>query len=249
MGGHGDAVVAKFYDELGGSYLPTETTVAFLRARRELGPLLDIGAGVGRVAIPMANAGVDVVAVEKSRDMVDRLKQLADDQADDPGAGSIEVVHAAFPDFDTATRFGTVLMSFNTLLLAPTVDDQRAWLRRARDLCAPGGAVVVENWLPTYVEGGSALRPYGPLREDVFAITADRVDLATQSMERTWILLSCEDGVEMFTTSSRFVRPAELALMAEAEGLTVAAHFADWEQTPFHDHAGWSIVCLEPRVA
>ena len=43
-------------------------------ARLTGGPLLEYGAGNGRIAIPVARAGVDVVAVDLSKAMLDDLR-------------------------------------------------------------------------------------------------------------------------------------------------------------------------------
>src|SRR5262249_14457826 len=51
--------------------------VAFWRhvAARATGPVLELGCGTGRVSVPMARAGVDIVGVDRSAPMLDRARQ------------------------------------------------------------------------------------------------------------------------------------------------------------------------------
>src|SRR5688500_19962569 len=58
------------------------STLARLAGRR---PVLELGVGTGRLAIPLAERGVDVVGVDSSPAMLERL-------ASKPGADRVEVV-------------------------------------------------------------------------------------------------------------------------------------------------------------
>src|SRR5215207_8415166 len=50
-------------------------------AEREAGPVVEWGAGTGRLAVPLAAAGYDVTAVELSGEMVGRGKRKGSDVA------------------------------------------------------------------------------------------------------------------------------------------------------------------------
>jgi SAM-dependent methyltransferase len=63
-------VFAEVYDERWGQQDYAGAELAFLRELAEDGPALEIGIGTGRVAIPLAEAGVTVVGVDPSPKML-----------------------------------------------------------------------------------------------------------------------------------------------------------------------------------
>jgi len=73
------------------------TTVAFLRDLAGDGPMLELGIGTGRVALPLREAGVDVAGIDASRAMVAKL-------ATKPGGDGIAVTIGDFAEFDLGRR-------------------------------------------------------------------------------------------------------------------------------------------------
>ena len=53
---------------------PVETTVGFLRSMADADPVLELGIGTGRIALPLAEAGVEVDGIDVSPRMVERLR-------------------------------------------------------------------------------------------------------------------------------------------------------------------------------
>ena len=115
--------------------------------------VLDLGAGTGRIADPLADLGHDVVAVDDSADM------LADVRRARPHRARIE-------DLDLPVRFDAVLLASH---LANTPDDRlrAALLRAARRHLADGGTVLLQwhepEWFARLQPGGTAEGPLGPL--------------------------------------------------------------------------------------
>ncbi|MPZ94133.1 MAG: methyltransferase domain-containing protein [Propionibacteriales bacterium] len=107
--------------------------------------VLDLGAGVGRIADPLTDMGHRVVAVDDSRDMLARVRSATTVHC------SIE--HLRLPDrFDVA-----LLVSF--LVNTPDADRRRAFLATARHHLAPAGAVLMQwhppEWFDALAAGGS----------------------------------------------------------------------------------------------
>jgi SAM-dependent methyltransferase len=112
-------------------------------ARRCGGPVLDLGCAVGRVAIPLAQDGHEVWALDASEAMLAELRS----RAAAAGAGVASRIHAVQGDmcgFALGRRFALVIVAMNTLqtLLAP--DRQLACLRTVREHLAAGGELVFD---------------------------------------------------------------------------------------------------------
>jgi SAM-dependent methyltransferase len=111
------------------------------------GPVLEIGAGTGRIAIPMAEAGLDVTGVDLSGPMLDRARAKV--MQSGPVRGRLDLVQADMRTLDLGTTFRTVLIPGRTLLLAASSRDQRRTLRRAAAHLQPGGRLLFNVFNPT----------------------------------------------------------------------------------------------------
>jgi SAM-dependent methyltransferase len=105
-------------------------------ADREGSPILDVGAGTGRVALDLARRGHDVVALDRSVALLDALRDRASDLA-------IATVAADARDFAIDRRFPLVVVPMQTLQLLGGADGRARFLARAREHLAPGGLLAV----------------------------------------------------------------------------------------------------------
>ncbi len=93
------------------------------------GPVLDIGAGTGRVTVDLVAAGFDVVALDVEPALLAALAHRA----------NVETVIADACAFDLDRRFGLIIAPMQTLQL---LDDRIAFLRRALAHLRPGGLLA-----------------------------------------------------------------------------------------------------------
>ena len=89
-------------------------------AAREAGPLIEWGAGTGRIAVPLSTAGHEVTAVELSVPMVEQGK---------PKTESVEWIVGDMRDVDTGRRYGLAVCAFNSFLCLKSVDQALALLQ------------------------------------------------------------------------------------------------------------------------
>ena len=105
-------------------------------ADREGSPILDIGAGTGRVALDLARRGHEVVALDRSAELLDALRDRA--------AGlAITTVAADARDFAIDRRFPIVVVPMQTLQLLDGPDGRARCLACVREHLAPGGLLAV----------------------------------------------------------------------------------------------------------
>jgi SAM-dependent methyltransferase len=99
------------------------------------GPVLDVGAGTGRVSLDLAARGVAVVALDAEASLLEALERRA--------AGlPVETVLADARDFELGRRFPLVLVPMQTLQLLGGPSGRAAFLRRALDHLEPGGVLA-----------------------------------------------------------------------------------------------------------
>jgi SAM-dependent methyltransferase len=112
------------------------------------GPILDVGAGTGRVALHLAGQGHAVVALDRSAALLAALRDRA-------GGLPVETVEADARDFAFGERrFGLVVVPMQTVQLLGGPDGRDAFLRCARAALAPGGlvAIAIADALETFDE-------------------------------------------------------------------------------------------------
>lgn len=127
------------------------------------GPVLDLGAGTGRVALDLANHGHEVVALDVDPVLLDALAQRA-------GPLPVRTVVADAQDFDLGRRFALILAPMQTVQL---LGDRAAMLRAVRRHLEPGGlfAAALANAVDTF---GEIEAPVPDMREVDGVVYASR---------------------------------------------------------------------------
>ena len=141
------AVFARMYD-LDLQDDPGDVDLYLALAARVDGPVLELAAGSGRVAIPLALAGHLVTAVDLDPAMLARAAEAAHDAGLDPGA--VQLVEADLVDLrlPSAGTHGLGFIALNSIMLLAGRDAQRAAFQTLAVHLAPGGIAVVDAWLP-----------------------------------------------------------------------------------------------------
>jgi SAM-dependent methyltransferase len=116
-------------------------------AAKNGGPVLEYGAGNGRIALPIARHGVAVTCVDHSRAMLADLRaRLAEEP---PRVRSrVTVIRGDMRRAKVARRFPLVICPFNTALHLYTRSDVEAFLACVRAHLAPRGELVIDLSIP-----------------------------------------------------------------------------------------------------
>ena len=112
-------------------------------AVRSGGPVLELGVGTGRIAVPIAAAGIEVVGVDLSAGMLD----VARERAALVGV-RLDLRRGDMREPPVEGEFPLVLIPFRSLLHMETDGDRRAVLRAVAGLLAPGGRFVFDVFTP-----------------------------------------------------------------------------------------------------
>jgi len=108
------------------------------------GPVLELAVGTGRVAIPIAQAGVPVVGLDHSAQML----AIARGKVASLGL-DIELQQADMRDFDLGRRFGPITCPARAFLHLLEPEDHMACLRAVHRHLNPGGRFAVNFFVPS----------------------------------------------------------------------------------------------------
>jgi SAM-dependent methyltransferase len=145
--------VASAYDRLGGRYdawcrSVTEDIPFYLDlALAADGPVLEVGVGSGRVAVPTALAGVDVVGVDSSAVMLELARRRAA-----PHGVALRLVEADMRDLPELGPFALVTVPFRAFLHLRDDGERLAVLRALRERLDPGGTLAFDVFHPDRID-------------------------------------------------------------------------------------------------
>ena len=206
-------------------------------AEREAGPVVEWGAGTGRISVPLAAAGHDVTAIEISGRMVERGEEKSE---------SVEWVVGDMRGVDPKRRYGLAICAFNSFLCLRSVDDALAFLRNAHEHLVPGGLLGIEISAFSPEElvdppGGPALRhdftrELGDGRLERFSVS--HYDAATQLMHmrlfnERYDASGTLENRRAHELTIRVVGQSELDLMLRLTGFEVEAVYGGFEGETF----------------
>jgi len=111
-------------------------------ARMTGGPMLELGVGSGRVAVPLAKDGHEVVGIDRSAAMLRRAEQYAR-----RSRVTVRLVEADMRSFSLDRAFALIAIPFNTFLML-TPDERWACLARCREHLRPTGRLAIDVFQP-----------------------------------------------------------------------------------------------------
>jgi SAM-dependent methyltransferase len=129
---------------------PGDVELYLAVASRTGGPILEIAAGSGRVALPLAKAGYEVTAVDLDPAMLARAEKAAAEAGPEIRA-RLELVEANLIGLSLpgGARFRLAILALNSILLLDSWEAQNAALETMARHLEPGGIAVVDAWLPS----------------------------------------------------------------------------------------------------
>jgi SAM-dependent methyltransferase len=209
------------------------------------GPVLELAAGSGRLAVPLAMDGATVVAVDNDPAMLERARTRWDAGRGRRRGDRFRTVEADLTSVRLEERFGLVFIGLNSLLLLADAAAQAAAFRTMAAHLRPDGIAVVDVLIPdagdlALYDGRLLLewvRPDPATGEVVTKVASARHDSATATVELTQLFeASHPEGGPVRRVlrqdTLRLVTVRELVLLAEAAGMAVEQLAGDHQLTP-----------------
>jgi SAM-dependent methyltransferase len=142
------AFIPEFYDHVVPYASRADVRFYVETAREAGGPVLELGCGTGRVLIPTARAGVEIVGLDASPPMLDACRRRLSAEAPDVQRRA-SVQHGDMRAFDLGRAFRLATIPFRPFQHLVTVDEQIACLAAVRRHLAPGGRLVFDLFNPS----------------------------------------------------------------------------------------------------
>ena len=187
---------------------------------------MELAIGTGRMALPLNARGFDISGIEGSAAMVEKLREK-------PGGADIPVVIGDMADCAIEGQFDFAFLVFNTLFNLTSQADQVRCFRNVADRLAPGGAFLIETFVPDFsdYQGHQSLRTRKIGFKSLW-FEAKLHDPTRQVIEYQRVRIT-EQGVKLVPLVMRYAWPQEIDLMAELAGLELEQRWGGWAREPF----------------
>jgi hypothetical protein len=231
---YGEAI-ADVYEDWYPDVSDVEGTVTAIAALAGGAPVLELGIGTGRLALPLRAAGVEVHGIDASAAMVERLRAK-------PEGERIPVVVGDFAQELPPGTFGVVFAAFNTLLNLTAPGALERCLGLVRDRLLRGGRLVVEAFVPADDPAPSGV--------DVRRVDGDEVVLSvfrgepgTDVVRGSLVSITETGGVRLRPWAIRTIGPDALDALARAAGFEVETRHGGWRGEPYDELSDRYVVC------
>lgn len=210
------------YDEWHQGLMDDEGAVAALAEFAADGPVLEFGVGTGRLAVPLAERGVDVTGVDISPEMLAKLREKS---------SAVTVVEDDMTTVSLGREFAVAFIAFNSIFILETLEGQVELFRNAARHLRPGGRFVLETVVvkPSADEGKLSVVK---VAADQVMLSGGTTDPVTGNYTGTFMVVSPE-GTRFYPESGRNCTHFEMDLMAQLAGLEREDRWGDWKGTPF----------------
>ena len=229
---YGDKI-AEVYDEMYPMRANVAPTVDALAQFASGGAALELGIGTGRIALPLAERGIEVHGIDASEAIVAKMRAK-------PGGDAIPVTISDFSHFSLVEgnphkRFSLVYVVFNTLFQATSQEAQVQCFRSAAAHLTDDGVFVVEAFVPDPTR-------FVRMRDDDVTMTVNEEEIALIDLVKhdpvnqhvsSQEIFTGESGIKLYSVQVRYSWPSELDLMAQLAGMRLRERWGDWDGSPF----------------
>jgi SAM-dependent methyltransferase len=190
------------------------------------GPVLELGIGTGRVALPLARRGVKVHGIDASEAMTAKL-------AGKPAGDRIPVTIGNFADVEAGGEYSLIYVVFNTFFMLNDQEEQIRCFANVAKRLRSGGVFLIEAFVPD----PARFKDDQTVRVSDMSVGAVHLetsihDRLSQRIMSHQIVIG-QSGVKLYPIQIRYAWPAELDLMARLAGMRLRERWADWRRSPF----------------
>ena len=221
---YGDAF-ADVYDDWYQQVTDVEGTVALISNLSEGLDVLELGVGTGRLALPIAAAGVPITGVDSSSEMLKHLTAR--------DTSRLVTTHLAdMSRWLPAGQFKVIFCAYNTFFNLVDPDDQEKCLQLVSDRLTPDGLFVLEAFVPSNY---SLLPTRGVESRHTTEATVLNITVREKisGVVRGQSVQLGEAGPILRPWRILIKTPDELDQIATRYGLNLVERWQDWHQRPF----------------
>lgn len=213
-------------------------------AREAGGPVCELACGSGRVTVPLGKAGIEVIGIDASPQMLSAAEARAH-------SARLPAGRVVFAEGDMRSplqdgRFSLVIIPLHSLSHLLENSDVYACLNGAHAALRPGGrlAFAIHNPDPRSLarEADDVVRIHHDL-DSVAVYESTNYDAERQILNLSWYVEAAEE-TKRFDYALRMFFPQEIRTIAEYCGFTWEARYGWYDGTPFTPESGTQIIVL-----
>ena len=192
-------------------------------ARRARPPIVELGVGTGRIAVPIAAEGIEVIGVDSSAGMLAVCAQ----RAELAGVGDqLDLRLGDLREPPVEERVELVVCPFRSFLHLESEQERRTALGAARELLVPGGRLAFDVFAP----GADDIeQTHGRWLEREPGI----YERALWDREQRRLVLSVRGAEAEATMSLAWVSPDEWRALLLETGFEVEAHYGWFDRSRY----------------
>lgn len=221
-----------YYDD---TFSEVDNSLIDLLARHAGDPprALELAIGTGRIALPLAERGVEVSGVDISDEMVSIMRAK-------PGGAAIPVVMGSFGDVPVDGEYPLIYLAFNTIFALLSQETQIACFSNVADHLEPGGRFIIDCFVPDvkrFDSYNTRLAVSSIRSVDEHTLEATVHDPVRQHLD-THVIKRRPDGeTVVLPVEVRYAWPSELDLMGRLAGLDLEDRFGWYDLRPFTEQS------------
>ena len=215
--------IARLYDPWSRSVTEDVSFYVEQAERVAPGPIVELAVGTGRIAVPIAAAGVSVIGVDSSSGMLEICRERAE------VAGVGELVDLRYGDLrepPVSERVELVICPFRSYLHLHTDEERLGALRAARELLVPDGRLVFDVFAPAADDIAETNGRWLERELDIY----ERADWNTDTRTLT---LSVRGPSSESTMVLAWLSADEWRALLERAGFEVEALYGWFDRRPF----------------
>ena len=199
--------------------------IAALKDLAGAGPVLELGIGTGRIALRLAEQGLEVHGIDASEAMVARLRAKA-------GGEAIPVTLGHLAEVGTDGDFTLIFVVFNTFFCLLSQEDQVRCFANVAKRLQSGGLFLIEAFIPDltrFTRGQNAITT--KVGADEVRLDVSIHDPLNQRTTSQHVVIT-EAGTRLYPVQVRYAWPSELDLMARLAGIRLRERWSNWRREP-----------------
>ncbi len=218
-------------------------------ARKAGSSVLELGCGTGRILIPVAESGINIVGLDRAPAMLSIARQKISGLSAETQQ-RIELVEGDMRDFSWGQRFQLIMIPYRAFLHLLTPKDQRRALTCIREHLTDNGYLVFNIFDPRLDIVAAHCGPLGSAvqkdSEFIHPATGHRIivwdtgqyDPEHQRLEQYFIFEELDDGGRVISKTYnsltlRYVYRYEMQYLLELCGYKIKALYGDFQRRPF----------------
>lgn len=200
-------------------------------ARKSGGRVLEMACGSGRLTLPIAQSGIEIIGADLSTSMLHTARAKAD------RAGiAVQFFEADMRNFDLPGKFSAILIPGNSLLHLFTLEDLTQCFRSVRRHLARNGRLIfdISKWDLAMLARDPGERYTVLTVNDITIEETAAYDAADQIRHVIWYL--SKPGATDFRVIEyklRVMFPQEVLLLLDTAGFRVDARYGEFTREPF----------------